>query len=649
MFDFSKIPESLKFGGRMERSLRRSFARAVALFSGEGADPGANDPDEAARRRMVLSLARTVLGNGETVSEREADSFRQLLADDFPPIRIERMVASMRQAPTVTAEEAAPLFASRPDEERERLVRMLLILAVGNDGRPESFELIDTLALRLGFSAEEMKQMRADVVETHRRRARILRSGAGMLVALIVIAVFVLTATLLRSVIFGLIIAYLMLPLEKYFERRLRQHRGLGNLLFRAIDFVSGPLRKLAASIQRRHRTGPAPEAEEKRRERQYIARAVTLTCGVMLIFAILFVSGLSALTRHYVKNLKGWTRTQVENVAAHAQPAPTAAVKPQTAKGNSPESAAEAAATADNGFWTSEATKLIGQGQVYLERLRERFETLPLVKWGLDQIDRILNDESAQRELAGFLLQRTGGLFSFTAGVLGTVGVILIDLLLTVFFFLLFLMKLAEFCGPGDGPNRKRQSEYLVRTVFNGSWLPGASPETMSEAQRIIGEVINKLRTWVRGYLTLVIVDATVYTTCFFFLGVPYFPILGMLAGCGILLPYLGPILSATVTILITLAVGGSSVSGAQLAGIVAAYLIYNGVIEQFILYPAVIGESLGLSTLETIIVVLLGAIFAGIPGMILALPAASVIKYLVPQIYHAWGASSRPPEKEE
>ena len=193
----------------------------------------------------------------------------------------------------------------------------------------------------------------------------------------------------------------------------------------------------------------------------------------------------------------------------------------------------------------------------------------------------------------------------------------------------------MAEFCGPGDDPNRQRQSEYLVRTVFNGNWLPGASPETVAEAQRIIGEVINKLRVWVRGYLTLMVVDATVYTTAFFFLGVPYFALLGPLAGCGILLPYIGPILSALVTILVTLAVGGSSVSGLQLAGIIATYLIYNGVIEQFILYPAVIGESLGLTTLETIIVVLLGAIFAGIPGMILALPAASVIKYLVPQFY--------------
>ena len=34
----------------------------------------------------------------------------------------------------------------------------------------------------------------------------------------------------------------------------------------------------------------------------------------------------------------------------------------------------------------------------------------------------------------------------------------------------------------------------------------------------------------------------------------------------------------------------------------------------------------------------VLLGGILAGIPGMIFAMPVASVIKYLVPQIYRCW-----------
>jgi len=649
MIDFSKIPGSLKFGGSMERSLRRNFARAVALFSGEE-EP---EPKEAKRRQAVLSLARTVLAGKEAISERDAESFRQLLADDFPPLRIERMVSAMRNAPTVTAEEAAPLFKECSDEERERLIRLLLILAAGNEAHAERFALIDELGRRLGFSDDEMKTMRNEVVETQSRRARILRSGAGVLVALIVIAVFILTATLLRSVIFGLIVAYVVLPLEKYFERRQRQRRGLGYLLFRVIDFVISPLHKLAASIQRHGAAPPTPEEESKHYEHQCITRAVTLTCGVLLVLAILLLSGISMLTRHYVSSLRGWTQVHIESTAATTATTPataTTASQPKVPAVAEPIAATSAPeGTSAPALWNSEAGKLIEQGQVYLERLRERFENLPLVKWGLDQVSRLLHDESAQRELAGYLLQRTGGLFSFTAGVIGTVMVILVDLLLTTFFFLLFLTKLAEFCGSGDGSNRKRQSEYLVSTVFNGSWLPGASPETMSEAQRIIGEVINKLRVWVRGYLTLMAVDATVYTTCFFFLGVPYFPVLGLLAGCGILLPYIGPIVSATVTILVTLAVGGSAVSGVQLAGIIAAYLIYNGIIEQFILYPAVIGESLGLSTLETIIVVLLGAIFAGIPGMILALPAASVIKYLVPQIYRAWGPTSPPPQKEE
>ena len=89
-------------------------------------------------------------------------------------------------------------------------------------------------------------------------------------------------------------------------------------------------------------------------------------------------------------------------------------------------------------------------------------------------------------------------------------------------------------------------------------------------------------------------------------------------------------------------MAFGG--VSGGHLLGIIIAYLIYNGIIEQFILYPAVIGEALGLSTLETIIVVLLGAIFAGITGMIFALPAASVAKYIIPQLYRNFLNSKLP-----
>ena len=62
------------------------------------------------------------------------------------------------------------------------------------------------------------------------------------------------------------------------------------------------------------------------------------------------------------------------------------------------------------------------------------------------------------------------------------------------------------------------------------------------------------------------------------------------------------------------------------------------NGILEQLILYPSLVGNAIGLTTLETIIVVLLGGLFAGITGMIFAVPAAAVIKYLIPKIYSVW-----------
>jgi predicted PurR-regulated permease PerM len=88
---------------------------------------------------------------------------------------------------------------------------------------------------------------------------------------------------------------------------------------------------------------------------------------------------------------------------------------------------------------------------------------------------------------------------------------------------------------------------------------------------------------------------------------------------------------------VLVTLAVG-TDVTMTQLLLIIGIYLIQNGIVEQLFLYPAVIGGSLGLTTLETIIVVLLGGIFAGITGMIFAIPTAAVLKYLIPKIYTCW-----------
>ncbi len=426
------------------------------------------------------------------------------------------------------------------------------------------------------------------------------------------LVVFILTATLLRSLVFGVILAYLLMPLEKFFERQFLNHRGLAYWLHCLVLLPTLPLQKISKLVMRRSADRGVPEDSESRHRRQAIRQATGVTFILFFLLVGFLLFSAVSLTGRYVRSLNN-----------NAPPPATAGVA--ASRNVSPKASIE----------ETKETGISAQLQEFLDQQRVRFARRPMIKKSLDWAEKTLRDEAMQSAILRDLLKRSDGLFSFTAGILGHAGALFADFLLTIFFAILFLQKMAEYCR--DDKSAGAIGSYLVATVFNGKWLPVPGADAMRDGQRIIGGVLTRLQVWVKGYLTLVCIDSTVYCTVFYFLKVPYFPVLGVLAGCGILLPYIGPILSCGITCFVTLAVG--ECSGVQLCWILISYFIYNGIIEQFLLYPAVIGEALGLTTLETIVFVLLGAIFAGIPGMLFALPAASVIKYLVPQIYGTIG----------
>ena len=610
LFNFSGIRQGL----RITRDLKNSFLaawEALPFHFGDGMSP-----DDERIHLGSATVVRMVLSDADGVLKTDKlDTFRRLLESECDSAEVEQRINELRRLVPLEPSDVAEALALMHSDDRERLLQFILTLAAAS-GTPDAvLESLRGIFASAGVNSEVFDAMRDETRKNEERRQRIIGSGAGILAALVVILVFIITATLLRSVIFGLILAYLLLPLEKFFERRQRAERGIAYHLFRIISLPGRPLRLLSQRVMRRAATDEIPDAasEELRRERRIITQAVAQTVLAVLLVLGVIVFAVSNMTARYVSGLRSLRQNAVVQVSNVQSPA----AKNETA-------VKEDAGTA--------VSQLLLKIDDQLERYRDRFQKLPLIKLALDHVVSALRNENYRRELLGSLLKRSGGIFHFTASVLGAVAAVVCDLLLTVFFALLFLIKIAEFCRDDESSGRK--SEYLVRTVFNGNWLPDANDATVGEAKRIVGGIMDRLRIWARGYLTLILVDATVYTTVFFFLRVPYFPLLGLLAGCGILLPYIGPVISASLTVLVTLAAGNST--GAQLVGIIAAYLLYNGVIEQFILYPAVIGESLGLTTLETIVVVLLGAVFAGIPGMFLALPAASVLKYIIPQIHH-------------
>ena len=253
--------------------------------------------------------------------------------------------------------------------------------------------------------------------------------------------------------------------------------------------------------------------------------------------------------------------------------------------------------------------------------------------------------------QLASYAFGTGKGLVSGLVGVLSFIGTVAFDLLFTVFFFFFFLQQLAVLSAKSEakkrelelaGRNAENVGEWVVGAIFESGWFPLTLESTRRSAAIIINRIGVMFNAWLRGYLWIIAVEAVLYSVILFTFSVPYAPVIALFSCCTILLPYIGIACAATLGTAITLAFAGPDTAIA-LTGLAAGYLLVNAILEQLVLYPSLVGEAIGLTTIETIIVVLFGAVIGGVAGMILAVPAAALLKYLIPLIYKAWDRKNK------
>ncbi len=413
-------------------------------------------------------------------------------------------------------------------------------------------------------------------------------SGTGILAAVVVIVFFVFAARWLESLAFGLILAYFFLPLEKFFEEKFFPWKPVAAIdrFFRGIWFPVRRWRRRIAGL-------PAPsDSEIAAFEHTATVFKSTLLTFVSVFVALVLILGISfsLLLPWMVSAGKEFSRWAGEKISSLPM-----------------EQAAEPGVSAGQ---PEEKEKTV------FTQLRKELRTYA---------------EKNRDKLAGFALDRGRGILSWLFGVAEAIGVFAFDAMLTVFFFFYFLQKMAMFTGKSGS---RSVSRWCVETMYGSPWLPRASEETMNAAAGILDHIFDMLGHWVRGYLTIILVESVVYVTLFTLSGVPYPLFFGLVAGQTVLLPFIGPIGSFVLTAGGTLALGGPQPLFTLIA-VASSYLLVTGVIEQLFLYPVCVGNAIGLTTVESIIVVLLGGLAAGITGMIFALPVAAVLKYLIPNIY--------------
>ena len=139
------------------------------------------------------------------------------------------------------------------------------------------------------------------------------------------------------------------------------------------------------------------------------------------------------------------------------------------------------------------------------------------------------------------------------------------------------------------------------------------------------------KISAWLGGQMLLGLIIGTMSAIGYFFMGVPYFFVLAVISAVGEMIPMVGPLLSAVPAVLVALTVSPGLALG------VAGFCWALQLIENNVLVPKVMGETVGLSAVTVIASLIIGSELLGIVGALLAVPTAAIIQVLFEELYLA------------
>ena len=133
--------------------------------------------------------------------------------------------------------------------------------------------------------------------------------------------------------------------------------------------------------------------------------------------------------------------------------------------------------------------------------------------------------------------------------------------------------------------------------------------------------DVNSTLAAYIRAQLTACVIVGGICTLGFSIIGVPYSLVLGILAGMLEFIPLVGPLTLAVIVIFI---------AGFHSVGQAIAVTVFLGVlrvVEDYTIYPRIIGQGIHLHPLAVILAILCGAELAGVAGIFLAIPVVAII----------------------
>jgi predicted PurR-regulated permease PerM len=158
---------------------------------------------------------------------------------------------------------------------------------------------------------------------------------------------------------------------------------------------------------------------------------------------------------------------------------------------------------------------------------------------------------------------------------------------------------------------------ERFIRVVF-----PRDYEET---ALRLYARSRKQVAAWFHTQIFLSIFVGGLVLVATLILGVPHAFLLAILAACLEIIPFLGPLVSGGVAVVVAL-----SVSSSLALAVLLVFVVIQQV-EGHLFVPLLMKRSVGLHPVIVILALIIGGQLAGILGVLIAVPAAAVFQEIV------------------
>lgn len=154
--------------------------------------------------------------------------------------------------------------------------------------------------------------------------------------------------------------------------------------------------------------------------------------------------------------------------------------------------------------------------------------------------------------------------------------------------------------------------------------------PRHRLEANGFFREVDEVLGQFFRGQFTVMAILAILYSVGYGSIGVPLALPIGIMAGLLSFVPYLGSTLALGTALLMTAL---DWQGWTQVLWVLGVHALVQG-LEGFVVTPKIMGDTVGISAIAVLFALLVGAELLGFTGVLLAVPAAAVLKIMIQRI---------------